>query len=191
MAPPTVKEQSTDLLCRISKKSTFLIDNWRRLFEVCAVNYLGIDYGRKRTGLSICHGEIGIVLPIDAIITEDDEKKIDKICEIIRENKITGIAIGYPLNMDGTVGNMAKQVDVFVEKLAIKLPGGVEITRMDERLTSEQASEELQLFHGRQSANRKRKQRRRGSTDSQAAMIILQDFIDKLGFMVDSDRFFT
>jgi putative Holliday junction resolvase len=117
---------------------------------------------------------------MDAIISENDGGKIDKILRIVEQNAIDGIAIGYPLNMDGTAGDMAKEVDKFVEKLASKLPSGVQIARMDERLTSEQAIGTSKLFHGRQSASRKKKERRRGSLDSQAAMIILQDFLAEL-----------
>jgi putative Holliday junction resolvase len=144
------------------------------------MNYLGIDYGRKRVGVSICHDDVRIVLPMDAIISSDDGEKIEKICELVERNKIGEIVIGYPLNMNGTIGNMAKEVDSFIGRLVARLPSYTKITRTDERLTSEQATKDSRAFYCRQSAAKKQKHRRRGVIDSMAAAVILQDFLDKL-----------
>jgi putative Holliday junction resolvase len=141
-------------------------------FHWSAVNYLGIDYGRKRTGMSICHGNIGISLPIGAIISEDDGEKIAKICKIISRESVGEVVVGYPLRMDGSVGNKAKEVDDFIEKLSAFLPRGVKITRSDERLTSEQADSEATSIRGKQSPSKKKKWRKSGTTASNAAALI-------------------
>jgi putative Holliday junction resolvase len=150
------------------------------IFLGLAVNYLGIDYGRKRLGLSICHGNVGIPLPLEAVISDCDGEKIAKICAIIGREKIGGIAIGYPLNMDSSIGAKASEVDAFIEKLASSLQGGIPINRVDERLTSEQVYGDERVFYGGQSPAKRKKRRRSGATDSKAATIILQDFLNEL-----------
>lgn len=143
------------------------------------MNYLGIDYGQKRIGLSICHGDIGIPLPMEAIIFGDDGEKIAKIREIIDRERINGIAIGYPWNMDGSVGSQAIKIDEFIGKLGANIPDCVKIHRVDERLTSEQAEYQAHAIYTGQSPAKKRRQRKFGVVDSRAATIILQDFLDQ------------
>jgi putative Holliday junction resolvase len=100
----------------------------------------------------------------------------------VERNKIGEIIIGYPLNMDGSTGRKVQEVDEFIRRLAAKLQNDVKITRVDERLTSEQATNEAKAFHGKQSAVKKQKHRRRGIVDAMAAVIILQDFLDGMKF---------
>jgi putative Holliday junction resolvase len=143
------------------------------------VNYLGLDYGTKRVGVSICHGDVGVALPMDAIVAAADGEKIEKICAVVAKNSISAIAIGYPINMDGSAGRKAAEVDEFIEKLERALPSGVRIFRSDERLTSEQADCAGRADGSRQSAAKKRKRRKSGATDSIAAAIILNDFLSE------------
>jgi putative Holliday junction resolvase len=98
----------------------------------------------------------------------------------MKENNIDEIATGYPVNMDRSMGNKAKQVDRFIKILSSKLPTGTKINHIDERLTSEQAISEQRSFHGKQSPTKTRKQRNLGIVDSIAATIILQDFLREL-----------
>jgi putative Holliday junction resolvase len=151
------------------------------------VNYLGIDYGHKRVGRSICHSGIEVPLPIDAIISDDDGEKIQKICEIVAKNQIDEVIIGYPINMDGTLGNKVKQVDGFIKKLSSQLPERIKVNRVDERLTSEQALNKQKTFHAKQSISKTKKQRKPGVVDSRAAMIILHDFLHDLELGVDDE----
>ncbi|MDR1457669.1 MAG: Holliday junction resolvase RuvX [Puniceicoccales bacterium] len=151
-----------------------------KFFDILDVNYLGIDYGSRRVGISIYHWDVKLVLPMKAIVTECDDEKVEKICTMVKENSVDGIAIGYPMNMDGTRSDMAKQVDRFIEILSSKLPSNIKINLVDERLTSEQATNEQKLFYTKQSASKTRKRRNRGIIDSQAAMIILEDFLWEL-----------
>jgi putative Holliday junction resolvase len=153
---------------------------FKKIFHIIDVNYLGIDYGFKRVGISIYHGDIKIVLPMKAIVSEHNDEKVEKICTIVKENGIDEIAIGYPINMDGTRSDKAKQVDKFMKILSSKLPDNIKIDPVDERLTSEQAINEQKLFYTKQSASRTRNQRNRGIIDSQAATIILEDFLREM-----------
>ncbi|MDR0742063.1 MAG: Holliday junction resolvase RuvX [Puniceicoccales bacterium] len=152
----------------------------KKFFDIVDVNYLGIDYGSRRVGISICHGDVKLVLPMKAIVSECDDEKVEKICTMVEENNIDEIAIGYPINMDGTRSGKTKQVDRFIEILSNRLPSGIKINLVDERLTSEQAIDEQKRFYTKQSASKTRKRRNRGIIDSQSAMIILEDFLREL-----------
>lgn len=140
---------------------------------------LGVDYGRKRVGLSIYHHDIDMVLPLPAIVSNDDDVKICKISTIVDQEHIKTIVIGYPLNMDGTVGQQARNVDKFIQNLTQALPD-VRVVRSDERLTSEEATKTLRFDIGHQSTARTIKRRKTGVIDSQSAVIILQDFLNAM-----------
>ena len=143
------------------------------------MNFLGIDYGQKRIGLSIWHHDVGIVLPLEAIISDQRDEQIARLSEIIRQNSITHLVIGYPINMDGTIGAKAKEVDLFIAALQLVIPEHILIYKSDERLTSETAHSISRTFRSKESPKRKLKNRKRGIIDSQSAVLILQDFINE------------
>jgi putative Holliday junction resolvase len=145
------------------------------------VNYLGVDFGTKRVGLSIYSDDVKIILPLPAILAEDDDKKLEEILHIVKLEKISVIVVGYPINMDGTIGDKAKAVEIFIEKLGRKLSDNIKIFKVDERLTSEEAIGYDNKFYGRQSPTKKVKRRKSGVVDSQSAMIILRDFLIENG----------
>lgn len=145
------------------------------------MNYLGIDFGTKRVGLSIYSDDVKIILPLPAILSVDDDKKFEEILHIVKLEKISIIAVGYPINMDGTIGEKAKAVEIFIEKLGRKLSNDIKIFKVDERLTSEEATGYDNKFYGRQSPTKKVKRRKSGVVDSQSAMIILRDFLFENG----------
>lgn len=132
------------------------------------MNYLGIDWGEKRIGLAFAD-EIGIALPIQAAVSTSKKKRMLQIEDTIEQRNVQVLIVGYPLNMDGTTGSKAKAVDLFIEELIkrFKLP----VERVDERLSSHAV---LQGYRGKKS----RPNRRSGEIDSQAAALILQDFIE-------------
>jgi putative Holliday junction resolvase len=77
---------------------------------------LGIDYGTKRVGLA--HGdEIGVATPLPALTDADEAARWAKLGAVIQTRRITDLVLGYPYNMDGSVGFKAKEVDAFAAKL--------------------------------------------------------------------------
>jgi putative Holliday junction resolvase len=132
-------------------------------------NYLGVDYGTKRTGLAWAD-ELGIALPIGAIPGVREDGWVEKFGEVVVEKKIDEIIVGYPIHMDGTVGRRAKEVDLFIVGLEEKF--NLPVHRVDERLTSLAAEESM----GKKSA--KRKKQDLGKIDASAAGLILRDFIE-------------
>jgi putative Holliday junction resolvase len=137
------------------------------------MNYLGIDYGTKRMGLSVGDDELKFAVPIEAIRVSTEERALQRLAEVIKLRNIHKIIIGYPINMNDTIGAKAKEVDHFIDLLGrlISLP----IERMDERLTSENVGD-MQ----RRSIKNRQNLRQKGTIDSAAAVLILQDYLDML-----------
>jgi putative holliday junction resolvase len=132
------------------------------------VRFLGIDYGEKRIGLSF-GDDLGLASPIPAAVEATKEARLNHIGEVIRQRRITALVIGHPLNMDGTAGFKAQEVERFVAVLEERF--GLPVHLVDERLTSFEAERRLK--------RRKKVTRESGEIDSMAAALILQDFLDQ------------
>ncbi len=135
------------------------------------MNRLGIDYGEKRWGLAYSD-ELGVATPLEAITQSSIDQRWEFLLELIRQRRIAETVVGYPLNMDGTVGFKAREVDAFIDELAGKLENRIPVFRVDERLTSASASESWSL-------KKQKQERRSGKLDSRAAALILQDYLDR------------
>jgi putative Holliday junction resolvase len=130
---------------------------------------LGIDYGTKRVGLA--HGdEIGVATPLPALTDADEAVRWTKLGEVIRQRRITDLVLGYPYNMDGSVGFKAKEVDAFAAKL--KAAFGLPVHLIDETLTSSEAESSI-------AKKDRRAVRDSGLIDSRAACLILQDYLNE------------
>ena len=77
---------------------------------------LGIDYGTRRIGLSY-GDEIGVATPLPALVQSTNEQRWSALSEVVQKRSISDLVLGYPYNMDGTVGFKAKEVDAFAGKL--------------------------------------------------------------------------
>ena len=66
---------------------------------------MGLDYGEARTGVALSD-ELGMMAHgLESIEHKGNDKKLlERICEIIKANKVSKIVIGYPLNMNATKG---------------------------------------------------------------------------------------
>lgn len=133
------------------------------------MNYLGIDWGEKRIGLAHAD-EVGIAVPLPAAVAATKKARLQHIEAIIKTRPIHEIVCGYPLNMDGSVGTRAKEVDVFIDEIEKRF--GLPVHRIDERLSSHSVEQGLKQ-------QKKKVDRRSGEIDSRAAALILQDFIEE------------
>lgn len=130
---------------------------------------LGIDFGARRLGLSF-GDELGVATPLPALTEADPEKRWAALAAVVGARRITDLVVGYPLNMDGTAGFKAREVDAFAERLrnGFRLP----VHLVDERLTSYEAESSIPKA-------RRRLVRASGVIDSRAATLILQDFLNQ------------
>jgi putative holliday junction resolvase len=149
------------------------------------MNYLGIDFGEKRIGLSFA-GDISLAIPLPAACCKTERENINVILSIIQERKIHTLVIGYPYNMDGTIGVRAKAVDTFIEKL--KKLTGLLIHKTDERLTTRQVESDLETFRfkNKKSIQSRIRERASGKLDSRVATLLLQEYLDYTQFQIKS-----
>ena len=133
------------------------------------MRFLGIDYGARRIGLSY-GDELGVATPLPALTEAEPVKRWTALVTVIAQRRITEVVVGHPLNMDGTEGFKAKEVDAFATRLRAetKLP----VHLVDERLTSYEAESTI-------AKSKRRDVRASGIIDSRAATIILQDYFNQ------------
>ena len=115
--------------------------------------------------------ELGVALPLEPVDGVDFEQWNEQLAAVIEKRKVHEIIVGYPLNMDGSAGTRAKEVDVFAQTLEKRF--GLPVHKVDERLTTHAAKEEILAVHGR------RPERSSGELDSAAATLILRDFLEE------------
>ena len=87
--------------------------------ETCRL--IGLDLGSKRIGVSICDEKQSIATPLKTLNKTSADNLINELKMIIDENSIKGIIIGYPINMDGTLGRSAQSVHDVSSNLDKKL----------------------------------------------------------------------
>ncbi|WP_342252368.1 Holliday junction resolvase RuvX [Spiroplasma endosymbiont of Amphibalanus improvisus] len=133
-------------------------------------NYLGIDLGTKTIGLAKSKGIISTAYITIRFPEHQFSVALKFLEDVIKKDNITYLVIGYPINMDGTVGYRAQMVDEFVELIKNKMT--INIDKIDERLTSKMANN-IML-----EANLSR-QKRKQSKDALAAQIILETFLQQ------------
>lgn len=129
-----------------------------------AIRLLGVDVGEKRIGLSVGDNLVKIAYPICTI--EVDGSELVDIMEIVKTESIELIVVGYPRNQQGETTAQTIYVEAFTQKLKLLFD---KIAFQDESLTSVIAEERL---------IRHRKTYQKSDIDSQAATIILQDYIE-------------
>lgn len=136
---------------------------------------LGIDPGERRTGVAVSDltGTLagGIEL-VEASGLNDCAKKVMAIAEKYR---VSEIVIGYPVNMNGTLGESAKRAEKFRDLLedCINEKGwDTAVALFDERMTSSLAHVYMNQT-GIKGKNRKEK------IDMLSAQIILQNYMDR------------
>ena len=78
---------------------------------------MAVDFGDSRTGLAICGKSELIASPIGVIAEKDFDKCLEKTANAAKENKAEMIVVGYPKNMNNTVGERAEKCTLFAERL--------------------------------------------------------------------------
>lgn len=136
------------------------------------MRYLGLDLGTKTLGISISDITHTIANSLTILRFSDGEydQIYPKLKEIIDEYEISKIILGFPKNMNNTVGERGIIALQFKEKLYNWF--GIEVIMQDERLTTVEATNYLL------EADMSRKKRKK-HIDAIAANIILQTYLDK------------
>jgi putative Holliday junction resolvase len=132
------------------------------------MRFLGIDHGTRRIGLAY-GDDIGVATPLAAISAEDPAKRWAGLAAVLKERRITEVVVGHPINMDGSSGPKALEVEQYAARIRKEFDLPVHL--VDERLTSYEAESTIP-------PSKRRAVRKTGLIDSRAATIILQDFLD-------------
>lgn len=132
---------------------------------------LGIDFGEARIGVAVSD-PLGITAQaLETIHWKGEWKKLlERIRELTEYYSCDTIVVGFPENMNGTVGERGIRTQQFIEKLKTFLPG-VSVIPWDERLSTVQSRQAL-IEMGINSKKHK------GKIDQIAASIILQNYMD-------------
>lgn len=126
---------------------------------------LGLDVGTARIGVAM--GDTGVRIAIPHGVVEVDGQEVAKIAELVLTNNVSTVVIGYPRNQSGDVTEQTAIVETFAERLS-DLDADIEF--QDESLTSVIAEQRLQA---------RGQDYTKADIDSEAAVIILQDYMER------------
>ena len=139
------------------------------------MKYIGLDLGSRTLGVAISD-EMGILArAYDTLRFRDDdyEKAIEYTIDICKKEKVSTVVLGRPKHMNGDEGVRA-QIS-FDFKAEIEKRSDIQVVLMDERLTT------VIVDKAMISANVRRKERHE-KKDEMAAVVILQNYLDKKSF---------
>ncbi len=135
---------------------------------------LGLDYGSKTVGVAVCD-PLGITAQgLETIVRQEENKlrrTLARIETLIGEYQIETIVLGYPKNMDDSIGERARKTEEFRDMLVRRT--GLPVVLWDERLTTIEANDIL-IQSGVRRENRKK------VIDKIAAVLILQSYLDSV-----------
>ncbi|MDE6521152.1 MAG: Holliday junction resolvase RuvX [Ruminococcus sp.] len=129
---------------------------------------MSVDFGDARTGIAICGKSEIAASPVGVIAEKDFDKCIEKTAETAKENHAEMIVVGYPKNMNGSIGERAEKCRLFAEKLQELTDCPVEL--WDERCTTVSAHNYLNMTNTRG-------KKRKSVVDAVAATIILESYL--------------
>ncbi|MGV9001566.1 MAG: Holliday junction resolvase RuvX [Candidatus Saccharimonadaceae bacterium] len=126
--------------------------------------FVCLDVGEKRIGVSVADISVRIAIPLTTI--EVDGSEIEAIAKIVIEESPEAIILGYPRNQQGEATAQTHYVETFAERLKYL---DKKIIFQDESLTSVIAEQRLISY---------KKPYTKGDIDAQAAVIILEDYLE-------------
>jgi len=138
---------------------------------------MGLDYGTKTVGIAVSDSLWVSAQGIETI-TRNEENKLRKtfarIEQLILEYDIKYIILGYPKNMNNSIGDRARKTEDFKDMLTRRT--GLCVILWDERLTT--CAAEKALVEGKV-----RRENRKNYVDKLAAVLILQGYLNSLSYL--------
>lgn len=135
---------------------------------------IGLDYGSKTVGVAVSD-LLGITAQGVETIQRKEENKLRRtlarIEELAKEYEADRIVLGFPKNMNNTIGERAEKSLEFKEMLERRI--GLPVIMWDERLTTVEAERTLM-------ESNVRREHRKKYVDKIAAVFILQGYLDSL-----------
>ena len=131
---------------------------------------LGIDFGLKRTGVSISDEFNKIAFPLKTV---QSDNLISIFQDIIKTESIEKIIIGKPYDLKGNLSVLEENIISLIKLLKTKFPN-ILVFRIDERFTSKIAKQTIAI-----SGASKIKRRNKENIDKISATLILQSYLNK------------
>ena len=128
---------------------------------------MAIDYGDAHTGIAISGTLAGFTTVIDS---RKAEVVVQEILRLLPEHGVTELVLGYPKNMDGTVGPRAEKAAAFAETL--RQAADLHVILWDERRTTVDAHNIL--FNNGKNAKQRKK-----VVDAVAASLMLEGYLTR------------
>ena len=135
---------------------------------------MGLDFGSKTVGVAVSDPLLITAQGIEIIRREKENKlrrTYARIEELIKEYEVGSIVLGYPKNMNNTIGERCEKTEAFKEDLERRT--GLKVVLWDERLTTVAADKAME-YSG------VRKGDRHEYVDEIAAVFILQGYLERL-----------
>lgn len=129
------------------------------------MNYLGLDWGKRKIGLALADSEVKIACPILTLSFHGLQEIVSKLKELIEKEKIDVIVIGEPIHLSGEK-KLTESYKLFVAEIEGL---GVSVKFEDERLSTRLAERLKREFRGAKKV----------SDDEIAAAAILQSYLDR------------
>lgn len=129
---------------------------------------MSVDFGDSRTGIAVCDkGEV-LASPLTVIFEKNFECCIEKTASLVAKEQAELIVVGFPKNMNNTVGERAEKCTLFADRL--RELTGIETILWDERCTTVSA-------HNYLNETNVRGKKRKNVVDAVAAVIILESYL--------------
>jgi putative pre-16S rRNA nuclease len=133
------------------------------------IRILALDLGEKRLGVALSDA-LGLTAQGLTVLSRQDlERDLEQVMALAKKHAVQEIVIGLPRHMDGRLGDLAREVELWTRELEERL--GLPVHQVDERLTTMQAE---RILLEADVSRRKRRQ----VIDKMAAGLILQSFLD-------------
>mgnify|MGYP001154547787 FL=1 len=132
--------------------------------------YIGIDYGKKRTGISISDYDKIISFPLETV---DTSNLINFLKDLTKKEKIEKIIIGKPLKLNNKIHALENEIVDFIESINRDFPN-ISIHRVDERFTSKISNKILNQLE-----TKKKIRMDKSIIDKISASLILESYLIK------------
>lgn len=133
---------------------------------------IAIDYGDARTGVAISDPTGLLAGQAMVLSSKNQQTLLQELCKLAADTQATEFVLGYPRNMNGSIGPRAEKSEAFGEKL--RAATGLPVTLWDERRTTVDAHRILS-----ETGNRGKK--RKEKVDAVAATLILEGYLMRIG----------
>ena len=132
---------------------------------------MALDIGTKRIGVALSDALKITSQPYTTIEYKNRKEAFREISQIVKDREVSQIIAGLPLNKEGEFTPKTEEIDGFIRKLEKFL--NMQIVRVDERYSSQNAEEHLRNMGKKPSRNK-------AEIDKIAAALILQEYINTL-----------